>query len=150
MNWLSLRINRLKFRLQKITYRFKGICEIYHNSIKKNKKITTCIQLDIRLFGSIIMFCGTIIIRQNIPIINLNVGIFYMLLSIPQNIVMDLNNVMDLEIDQLRPKISPNKQTEQTKSKFAAHGRFWGPKRDSSEIYILFKPNTPSQTYSTK
>ena len=40
------------------------------------------------------MLCGTINILQIIPTFNLNVCI---MLSVPQNIVMDMNNVMKLQ-----------------------------------------------------
>ena len=45
------------------------------------------------------MFCGTKSIPQNIPPIQTECreypGIFYGVLSVPQNIVMDLNNIHD-------------------------------------------------------
>ena len=40
------------------------------------------------------MFYGTDIIMWNIPSFMLDVGIFHIRLSVPHNIVMDLNNVM--------------------------------------------------------
>ena len=42
------------------------------------------------------MFYGINNIPQNILIFKLNVGIFHRILSIPWNIVMDPNNIMDL------------------------------------------------------
>jgi hypothetical protein len=47
----------------------------------------------ITLFKSVAGFCGTTNILQNIPTFRLNGGIFRRILSIPQNIVMDLKNV---------------------------------------------------------
>ena len=60
---------------------------------------------------------------------------------------MDLNNVKDLEIDQLCPKSSPTKQTEQTKSEFAAHGKF-GPQRgtDLKSIDSSYRTHPPKHT----
>ena len=46
------------------------------------------------LFGSITMFYGTNNISWNILTFTPCVGIFVGTLSVPQNIVMDLNNVM--------------------------------------------------------
>ena len=47
------------------------------------------------------MLCGTYNIMQNIPSFRLNVtNIFCKILSVPQNIVMDLNNVMCLQRDR--------------------------------------------------
>ena len=43
----------------------------------------------------LIIFHG---IFPNIPTFGMNIGIFYGILSVPQNIVMDLNNVMLLRI----------------------------------------------------
>ena len=40
------------------------------------------------------MLCGIDNIPWDIPHISLNVGIFCGILSVPRNIVMDLNNVM--------------------------------------------------------
>ena len=49
----------------------------------------------ITLFKYITMFCGTDNNSQYIPhIFRLNMGIFYGILSVPQNTVMNLNNVM--------------------------------------------------------
>ena len=39
---------------------------------------------------------GLPILCEIFPIFSLNVGLFYKLLSIPQNIVMDMNNVMQM------------------------------------------------------
>jgi hypothetical protein len=60
-------------------------------------------QNDITLFKSITMFYGTDIIPQNIPIyFPHSVSIWGILgelkLSIPQNIVMDMNNVMKIPL----------------------------------------------------
>ena len=60
------------------------------------------------LFESITIFCGTADIPQNIPIIQLNMGnirktILCEILSVPHNVVMDLNDVMwgiDMSINQ--------------------------------------------------
>ena len=46
------------------------------------------------LFRSAIMLRWTKNIQKNIPCIHIAWGIFCKILSIPQNIVMDLNNVM--------------------------------------------------------
>ena len=48
----------------------------------------------ITLFRSITMFCGTDNILKNILILSSSVEIFHRKISIPQNIVMNLNNVM--------------------------------------------------------
>ena len=40
------------------------------------------------------MFCGTDSIIRDIPPFSLNMGIFHRIVSISQNIVMDVNNVM--------------------------------------------------------
>ena len=40
------------------------------------------------------MFCGIDSIMWNILIFSMNVGIFHIILSILQNIVMDMKNVM--------------------------------------------------------
>lgn len=49
MKWWSLRISRLEFKTstRKITHRFRGICEIYLELLKRNWKITTWNQLDL-------------------------------------------------------------------------------------------------------
>ena len=52
--------------------------------------------LNIALFIFITKFRGTGNIMWNIPYSSLcNMGIFYITLSVPRNIVMDLNNVMN-------------------------------------------------------
>jgi hypothetical protein len=48
----------------------------------------------ITLCRSIIVSCGIVNILRNIPMFSLNVRIFSRILSVPHNIVMDLNNVM--------------------------------------------------------
>ena len=51
---------------------------------------------DITLCRFITMFCGTNNIMWTIPHIQSYIwGIFRMILSVPQNIVMNMNNVMD-------------------------------------------------------
>jgi hypothetical protein len=53
----------------------------------------------ITLFRSITIFCGAYIILKNIPHIHDWMwGIFYIILPIPQNVVMNLNNVMLLKL----------------------------------------------------
>ena len=44
------------------------------------------------------MFSETDNIIWNIPILRLIRGIFYIILSVPLNIIMDLNNVMKLDL----------------------------------------------------
>jgi len=53
--------------------------------------------VDITLFRSIIVFSavGLTIFCKIFPIFNKNVGNIPRILSIPQNIIMDLNNVME-------------------------------------------------------
>ena len=56
--------------------------------------------VDITLFGSMTMLCGTNNIHEilsDIPTFALNVGIFHGIFLVPQNTVMDLNNVMDVK-----------------------------------------------------
>ena len=48
----------------------------------------------ITLFRSITMLCGIDNILQNISSFSVNGGIFHIRLSVPHNVVMDLNNVM--------------------------------------------------------
>ncbi len=58
--------------------------------------------IDIRLFGSITMLCGIDNIMQNIFHISYRTwGIFYIILSVPHNIVMDMNNVMSQSWDRV-------------------------------------------------
>jgi hypothetical protein len=55
------------------------------------------------------MFSGTGSIIQNIPVLNINDGIFYKLLSVPDNIVMNLNNdmlVMKLHVSLLHEHVN--------------------------------------------
>ena len=48
------------------------------------------------------MFCGSDNILWDIPHIQMECrGIFYRIFSIPQNIVMDLNNVMKIQNNKL-------------------------------------------------
>ena len=61
------------------------------------------------------MFYGIVISPQDIPHMNMNVGIFCGILPIPCNIVMDLNNVMliamlfkNLKIHRKVPKYLKN------------------------------------------
>ena len=36
---------------RKITDHFRGICRMYHNSIKENRKMSTCNRLDLETLG---------------------------------------------------------------------------------------------------
>ena len=87
----------------------KGIYRIYPNSIKENRRMSICNRLDLQTggsqpvvpknlhghwFKSITMFCGTDNIMWDSPTFSLNDGIFCKILSLPLNIVIDLNNVM--------------------------------------------------------
>ena len=56
------------------------------------KKILLAIKVNMTLLRSIIMLCGTDIVLQKI----FNDGLFCIVLSVPKNIVMDLNNVMKI------------------------------------------------------
>ena len=69
---------------------FEGYC------ISRGGGIFVCpgYDLSITLFISITMSYGIDIILWNILVFRLNVRIFCQILSIPRNIVMDLNNVM--------------------------------------------------------
>ena len=52
-----------------------------------------------KLFKSITILCGTDIIMRNTPHDHTECGgIFYWMLSVPQTIVMDMNNVMLISI----------------------------------------------------
>ena len=51
-----------------------------------------------KFHSSITILCGTDSVQQNILHIPMKYGgIFHEILSVPQNIVMDLNNIMNLE-----------------------------------------------------
>jgi hypothetical protein len=64
-----------------------------------------------RLFKSIIVFCETGNIMWNIPTLRLNIGIFFIILSIPKNIVIGLNNVMTILKSKLNKEGSTSHNT---------------------------------------
>lgn len=49
------------------------------------------------IIQSITMFSGSIVFYIIFPMFNLNDEIFYILQYVPQIIVMDLNNIMDVQ-----------------------------------------------------
>ena len=60
---------------------FSSLCSLLiHNIIRIHNNVLWDYQYYVNIF----------------PIFSLNVGLFYKLLSIPQNIVMDMNNVMQM------------------------------------------------------
>jgi hypothetical protein len=60
--------------------------------------------LNITLFRFITMFFGTDIIYGIFPTFNPNGRIFHRILSIPKNIVIDLNNVMKIQHGEIVSK----------------------------------------------
>lgn len=59
-----------------------------------NKVASLFCKYAITLLRSIAMLCGTSSDVEDFPTFNMNVGMFNIILSVPQNIVMHLNNVM--------------------------------------------------------
>ena len=45
------------------------------------------------------MFCGTDNMMWNIPILNINDGIFHKIMAVPHNTIMDMNNFMGVSLN---------------------------------------------------